>query len=186
MRSFMLVLLCVGCAAARPPVKQADLPPIPDTLPDDPELLAACQPEAAPQPLEWQRDSAGQTVLKNDDPGYGHIAQIIGYDKERDKDGLSFGKVTAIVNLATLVIDNDKASPPAHLIARWHRAMAHHELGHWREAWLDFGAVVRAGPDSPFYKWVGGWLTDLAPRFSHQTYAACLSVYESALKPPTT
>lgn len=181
MRPLITALMCVACSASRPPVQQEQAP-LPDAIADDPELSAACQPDwQQPPPAACKQDeTTKQTILKNDDPSYGKVVQIMALEK--DEAGLSIGRQTAIVNLATLVIDDAKASECTRQISRWHRAMALHELGRWREAFLDFGFVIKAGPNSPFYKHVGDWLETLAPHLSHQTYIVCTSAYEAPLK----
>jgi hypothetical protein len=183
MRSLITAFMCVACSASRPPVQQEQAP-IPEALPDDPELSAACLPDwQQPPPAACRVDEATKkTIMKNDDPSFGMVAEIL--DLEKGGESLSVGRTIAIVNLATLVIDNPKASECSRQVSRWHRAMALHELGRWREAFLDFGAVIKTGPNSPFYTYVGAWIDSLAPHFSHQTYSVCASAYDNAIKEP--
>jgi hypothetical protein len=143
----------------------------------DPEMAEACVPEwqQAP-PAACAADEEGRMVLKDDDPSFRSVAQILALEKD------SHGSVSmdeALVKLTSAVVRDDKASECGRQVCRWHRALAFYRLGRWKQAFIDFGAVVKDGPNSPFYKDVGAWIGKLEPHLPEGAVIGCLANYQA-------
>lgn len=170
MRSLTLfATLLAACGGSKASVKT-------ERLAFDPELAEACV-------SDWQQapaaacgtDDEGKTVLKDDDSSFRKVAQILALEK--DSRG-SRSMDEALVTLTTSALADGRASDCSRQIVRWHRALALQRLGRWKEAFVDFGTVVKDGPNSPFYKDVGAWIEKIEPHLPSGVVTACLASYD--------
>jgi hypothetical protein len=172
MRKFVLMFLVTvaGCAARKPAVADDSV------VPEDPEMTTACVPDwTAPPPAVCEKDGKGRNILTKADPSFGPITQIL--NLEKDMQGTGTADV-AVIELSNRVLTDPKATACGKQIARWHRAMALAERGHWKEAYLDFGAVIKDGPNGPFYVFVREWLLSLQAHIPHAAFITCMSAYD--------
>lgn len=180
MRSLLCAaLILAACGGNRSVTKTAA------SMEEDASLDGACAPDwGVTPPAVCEKDEEGKTILTPEDPTYGAIAQVMTLEKEYPD---SRGMDEAIVKQLTHVIDGATASPCGRQVCRWHRALALHRLGRWREAFVDFGAIVKDGPNNPYYQDVGAWIQTLEPHVPRRAYITCASAYDpAALEPKTT
>lgn len=171
MRSFMLALMCVACGGSQAAVRQ-ERPVSYDT-----DLVSACVPEwQEPPQSACERKDDGSSFMKNDDPSFRKVAQIQSMEESSQS---SKSMDEAIVTLTTTALADAKTSECGRQIFRWHRALALQRLGRWEEAFVDFGSVIKDGPNNPFYKDVGVLIDALAPHLPESAVIACLASYDA-------
>lgn len=170
MRSLTVcVIALAACGGSKASVKA-------ERLAYDPEIAEACVPEwQQPPAAACEKDGNGTTIMKDSDPTFRKVAQILAIEKASQG---SASMDEAIVKLTTSVVRDGQASECGRQISRWHRALALRRLGRWKDAFLDFGAVVKDGPNSPFYKDVGAWIEKIEPRLPAGAVSACMASYD--------
>jgi len=163
MRTTILAILgvLVGCAGNHPAVR-------PEANEYDPELYEACRLDDAFLPRfcvradsgEWQPVRPPSSLLLQGrklfqgglyEPAADTLDAIVRSDGLEDECGRQF--------------------------ARWLRGQALYELGRYREAFMDFAAVVRDGPENPFYGEVTVWFEKLRDRIPAEAITLCLAAH---------
>lgn len=163
MRSlFIAALFIAACAGSKTGLRSGS-----DA--DDPELFGACVPESG--------TSAPRHCQKADDEWRIPDGEPQGHEMHQAISLFQDGHDEPAVRLLTIVIDGGKAGPCGRQVARWYRARAYYRLGRHRESFLDFGQVVRDGPENPYYDQVDEWLTKLEPFVGRETIIACRANY---------
>lgn len=164
MRSLLIAALFVAaCAGSKAESRSGPMT-------DDPELLGACVSKPGTSaPRRCQKADDGEWRIPDEEPQGRELRQAVSLFQD--------GHDEPAAKLLTILIDGGKTGPCGLQVARWYRARAYFRLGHHRESFLDFGQVVRDGPENPYYDQVDEWLTKLEPFVGRETIIACLANY---------
>jgi len=161
------VLMLAACGGSRKPA--------PERAAYDPELAETCVPDwgdEAPAGL-CDRSEEGQWTLPEDDPGRGAIFQVLALEKNHKGPSVD----EAIVHLSTGVINRSAGPSCGAQMAHWHRALAYVRLARAKEAFMDFGTVVKEGPNNPYYAYADDWLKLLEPHLPSGVVSTCMGSY---------
>ena len=167
MRSLMIaVLLCAGCGGGQ---KTAE----PARTEFDPEMFEVCSSEDgfAPRYCEQLDDGTWKTVQ----PPSNFLLQGRQMIEGRQYEA-------AVMTLTQALTAEDDCGKQ---YVRELRGEAYYRLGKYKEAFIDFGSIVRDGPENPFYQIVGAWLKELDPHIESGAMIACWAMYDPAVVDPT-
>ncbi len=161
MRSFIsLTILLAACGGSAPrpePVREFD-----------PELSEACLAEDGFAPRHCVKEDDG--TWKTATPPSNLLLQ--------GRKALENGQYEAAVYTLTQALHKEDACGKQYAIQR--RGEAYYRLGRYKESFQDFAAIVRDGPENPFYATVGKWLDALAPHVDSGAMHVCRASYDPA------
>jgi hypothetical protein len=163
MRSLSVIaLLSVSCAGPKEAVRA-------EQAPFDPELYEACTPDGPDDP---------SAVCPRDDEGNWKTSRPPSSVLLAGKDMFENGHHEMAVRTLGQAISYERLEDDCgRLYARWLRGQSHYALGKYPEALKDFGFIVQAGPDNPFYRDVDDWLKKLEGKVPSGALSACRAQY---------
>lgn len=167
MRSLLCLAALAACGGPRKPA--------PERVEYDPELAEACVPDRGDEASAalCEKGDDGKWILPEDDPDRKVIFQVLALQENHR--GRSVDE--AVVQLTSGIVRRNAAPTCGVQMARWHRALASFRLGAWKQAFLDFGSIVRDGPNNPYYAYADDWLAQLEERLPAGAVATCLVSY---------